>query len=102
MLRSVVVAAVLLAVLAALDTDAVRDLARGRRHLGADVARIGATGIGLITAAGAVWYGVANPGQEPAELLAFGLAAGVVGAVVALGADVASTPAPAGPPAATG
>lgn len=98
----VVVAAVLLAVLAALDTDAARDLARGRRHLGADVARIGATVVGVVTAAGAIWYAVANPGQQPAELLAFGLAAGVVGAVVALGADVASTNAPAAPPAVAG
>ncbi len=46
-----------------------------------------------------VWV-VLNPGQDPAELLAFGLAMGVVGATVGLGADTTCgtlAPAPKAP-----
>ena len=90
-----VVAALLAALLVALDVDAVRDLARGHAHVGTDLARLVATTFAVATAAGALWYAAANPGQEPAELLAFGLAGGVIGAVVALGADLMSGTRPA-------
>jgi len=96
----VLLVTLLVALLVTLDVDALRDLARARTHRGTDVARLLATGLALVTAAGSLWYAMANPGQEPAALLAFGLASGVTGAAVALGADVATqlrpgTPAPA-------
>jgi hypothetical protein len=102
----VLVAALLAALVLALDVDAVRDLARARIHVGIDVARLVATVLVVGTAAGALWYALANPGEAPAELLAFGLAAGVVGASVVLGADLAvgassesASPRPAAPAA---
>jgi hypothetical protein len=96
----VLVAALLAALVLALDVDAVRDLARARTHVGIDVARLVATVLVVGTAAGALWYALANPGEAPAELLAFGLAAGVVGAAVVLGADLAvgASSASASPP----
>ncbi len=94
----VLVGGLLTALVVGLDVDALRDLAGEHRHVGTDVARLAATVAALATAAGALWYASVNVGQEPAVLLAFGLAAGVVGAVAALGADVAST---LRPPAAT-
>lgn len=95
----VLLVVLLAALLVALDVDAVRDLVRSRVHVGTDAARLLATLLATGTAAGAVWYALANPGQEPAELLAFGLAAGVVGAAVVLGADLAGSlgTAPAAP-----
>lgn len=95
------VSALLVALVVALDVDAIRDLARNRAHVGTDATRLVATLLAVGTAAASIWYAVANPGQEPAELLAFGLAAGVVGAAVVLGADLAThwfAP-PATPPA---
>lgn len=84
----VVIGAVLSALVAWLVTDAVRDLSRSRRHVGLDVARLAALALVVVTAVGALWWAWAHPGEEPAELLAFGLAAGVVGACTALGADL--------------
>ncbi len=87
----VLVTGLLLAVVVVLDVDAVRDLARRHAHVGTDLGRLLATVIALATAGVALWYASAHPGQEPAELLGFALATGVVGAAVALGADLAIT-----------
>lgn len=87
----VLVGGLLTALVVALDVDALRDLAGRHLHVGTDVARLAATVVALATVAVALWYASANADQAPAELLAFGLAAGIVGAVGALGADVAST-----------
>lgn len=78
-----------------LVADALRDLARAHRHVGLDLGRLAATVVAATTGAGVAVWAVLNPGQDPTELLAFAMAIGVVGAVAALGADVAATPAPA-------
>ncbi|HET6968624.1 MAG TPA: hypothetical protein VFI44_10115 [Ornithinibacter sp.] len=88
MVAFVVIGAALSALIAWLVTDAVRDLSRPHRHVGLDVARLVALAMVLVTTAGALWWAWAHPGEEPAELLAFGLAAGVVGGCTALGADL--------------
>lgn len=77
-----------------LVADALRDLARAHRHVGLDLGRLAATVVAATTGAGVAVWAVLNPGQDPTELLAFALAIGVVGAVAALGADVAATLAP--------
>ena len=75
-----------------LDTDAVRDLVRSRRHVGVDVGRIVATMVALCTVAVTLWWAWRHPGEEPAELLAFSLAFGVAAATVALGVDLSARP----------
>jgi hypothetical protein len=86
----VIVGGLLVALVLGLDIDAVRDLSGGHRHVGTDVGRLLATFVGLVTAVVAVWYTWDATNEGAGELLAFGLASGVVGAVVALGADLAS------------
>ena len=81
-----------LALVAWLDTDAVRDLVGARRHVGLDFGRIAATVVALVTAAGTAWWAWRHPGEEPGELLAFALAFGVAAATVALGADLSARP----------
>ena len=78
-----------------LVADALRDLARAHRHVGLDLGRLAATVVAATTGAGVAVWAVLNPGHDPTELLAFAMAIGVVGAVAALGADVAATPTPA-------
>lgn len=100
----VVAGSAVVALLAWLDTDAVRDLVRGHRHVGLDVGRIAATAVALATLAGTLWWAALHPGGEPAEMLAFSLLFGVSAAAVALGADVAAgiaAPAAHTPPAPT-
>jgi hypothetical protein len=75
-----------------LDTDAVRDLARARQHVGLDVERLLATVVALATAVGALWWASSRLGEEPAELLEFSLVFGVAAATVALGADLFARP----------
>lgn len=84
----VVIGAGFSALLAWLVADAVRDLSRSHRHVGLDLARLAALALVVVTAVGALWWAWAHPGEEPAELLAFGLAAGVIGACTVLGADL--------------
>lgn len=84
----VVIAASLCALAAWLVVDGVRDLTRAHRHVGLDLERVVAVAVIVLTTAGALWWAWANPGEEPAELLAFALAAGVIGASVAFGADL--------------
>ena len=88
-----VVVVAVVALLAWLDTDAVRDLARARNHVQLDVGRIAATVVALGTAAVALWWAARHPGEEPGEVLAFALAFGVAAATVALGADLSARPA---------
>lgn len=87
----VVAGAAVLALLAWLDTDAVRDLAREHRHVGLDVGRLTATAIALVTTGGALWWAALHPGEQPGELLEFSLMFGVAAATVAFGADLASS-----------
>jgi hypothetical protein len=88
----VVTTAAVVLLVAWLDTDAVRDLARARHHVGLDVERLLATGVALATAAGALWWASSRLGEEPAELLEFSLVFGVAAATVALGADLFARP----------
>ena len=84
----VLVAAMLCALIARLVAGAVRDLRRHRRHVGLDIERLTALGVVIATSVGALGWAQAHAGEEPGELLAFGLAAGVVGGCAALGAHV--------------
>jgi hypothetical protein len=88
----VVTTAAVVLLVAWLDTDAVRDLARARHHVGLDVERLLATVVALATAAGTLWWASSRLGEEPAELLEFSLVFGVAAATVALGADLFARP----------
>lgn len=90
MVALVVSVVAVVALLAWLDTDAVRDLVREHRHVGLDVGRLAATAVALVTVGGTLWWAALHPGEAPGELLAFSLVFGVAAAAVALGADLAS------------
>jgi hypothetical protein len=94
----VVTTAAVVALVAWLDTDAVRDLVRARHHVGLDVERLVATVVALATAAGAVWWASSRLGEEPSELLEFSLVFGVAAATVTLGVDLFARPRPAPTP----
>lgn len=81
----------IVALLAWLDTDAVRDLAREHRHVGLDVGRLAATAAALVTVVGTLWWAARTPGEAPGELLEFSLVFGIAAATVALAADLTST-----------
>ena len=90
-MAALVVAAVLVvALLAWLDTVAVRDLTRERRHVGLDLGRLTATAVALVITGGTVWWAAVHPGEAPGELLEFSLVFGIAAATVALGADLVS------------
>lgn len=95
----VLVAAALVALVAWLVADAWHDLSRAHRHVGLDLERLGALAVVVLTAVGALWWAWVHPGEEPAELLAFGLAAGVIGASTAFGADLLGSDAASHPTA---
>lgn len=84
--------AVAVAVLVAwLVADAVRDLAGGRRaHVRVDVARIAAAAALVVLVAVSVYLVFAQPAPEQGEAPIFALAAGLVGAGVVAGADLAT------------
>lgn len=83
-----IVAAAFLAVVVALDIDAVRDLSPERgEHRRLDIARIVATVVVLVYMAGTIGLNVANPKSEIGEAGIFALGAGIFGAVVVAVAD---------------
>lgn len=86
----VVAAVLVVALLAWLDTDAVRDLTRERRHVGLDLGRLTATAVALVITGGTLWWAAVHPGEAPGELLEFSLVFGIAAATVALGADLVS------------
>lgn len=79
------------ALLAWLDTDALRDLRREHRHVMLDVSRLTATAVALVTAGGTLWWAALHPDEAPGELLEFSFVFGIAAATVALGADLVST-----------
>lgn len=91
-LALLVLIAIAVAVLVAwLVADAVRDLAGARRaHVRLDVARIAAATALLVLVAVSVYLVFAQPAPEQGEAPIFALAAGLVGAGVVAGADLAT------------
>lgn len=83
---------VLLALAVWLARDAVRDLAPERRaHPRLDVVRLVAIGLVAVVAVGSLVWSATHPGDESAELIAFALGTGLLGAVIALGAEAGAT-----------
>jgi hypothetical protein len=87
-----IVAVAVLALAAWVDADAVRDLAPKRReHVRIDIARLGATAAIVVFAVGITLAQTADPEGGVAEAGVFAVAAGVLGAFEAAGADGLTT-----------
>jgi len=79
---------VLLALAVWLARDAVRDLSPERRaRPRLDVVRLVAVGLIAVVAVGSTVWAATHPGDESAELIAFALLTGLLGGVIALGAE---------------
>lgn len=70
--------------------DGVRDLARERKHLALDRARIAAAAALLVVVAGSLLWAALTPDVESVELVAFAALGGLSGAAIVIGAEVAT------------